>query len=163
MSGSARTCCSRRRCCWGFPPLLAVPLVGVAAAVIALPVSALLFRLRDAYFAIAAWVVAEVFRLGAAQTSPLGGGSGVSLPIDIVKSIGATREIREIIIFDATLATTLLADPDFFELHDKPTAFFDPDNAAVAVTFFSTHLRGAASPQPIDDVGRLDLSDEALC
>jgi branched-chain amino acid transport system permease protein len=92
----------------GVPPLLAVPLVGVAAAVIALPVSALLFRLRDAYFAIGAWVVAEVFRLGAAQTSPLGGGSGVSLPIGIVKSIGATRETREIIIFDATLATTLL-------------------------------------------------------
>jgi len=92
----------------GVPPLMAVPLVGVAAAVTALPVSALLFRLRDAYFAIGAWVVAEVFRLGAAQTSPLGGGSGVSLPIGIVKSIGATRETREIIIFDATLATTLL-------------------------------------------------------
>ena len=60
----------------GVPPLLAVPLVGVAAAVTALPVSALLFRLRDAYFAIGAWVVAEVFRLGAAQTSPLGGVRG---------------------------------------------------------------------------------------
>jgi branched-chain amino acid transport system permease protein len=91
----------------GVPPLLAVPLVGVAAAICALPVSALLFRLREAYFAIGAWVVAEVFRLGAAQTSLLGGGSGVSLPIDIVKSIGATREAREIVIFDATLATTL--------------------------------------------------------
>jgi branched-chain amino acid transport system permease protein len=90
----------------GVPPLLAVPLVGVAAAICALPVSALLFRLREAYFAIGAWVVAEVFRLGAAQTSLLGGGSGV-LPIDIVKSIGATREAREVVIFDATLATTL--------------------------------------------------------
>jgi branched-chain amino acid transport system permease protein len=91
----------------GVPPLLAVPLVGVAAAICAQPVSALLFRLREAYFAIGAWVVAEVFRLGAAQTSLLGGGSGVSLPIDIVKSIDATREAREIVIFDATLATTL--------------------------------------------------------
>src|SRR6202034_1178076 len=68
----------------------------------------LVFRLRGAYFAIGTWVVAEVFRLLAAQMTVLGGGSGVSLPIAIVKSIGSTRGIREYVVFEATLAATLL-------------------------------------------------------
>jgi hypothetical protein len=57
----------------------------------------------------------------------------------------------------------LFADRDLLELHDKSTSFFDPDDAAVGVTLFSTHLRGAPFAQPVDDVGRLDFSDEALC
>ncbi|MFZ0205669.1 MAG: branched-chain amino acid ABC transporter permease, partial [Roseiarcus sp.] len=45
---------------FGVPPLLAVPLAGLAAGLVALPVSVLVFRLRGAYFAIGTWVVAEV-------------------------------------------------------------------------------------------------------
>jgi branched-chain amino acid transport system permease protein len=92
----------------GMPPLAAVPIAGIAAAALALPVSALVFRLRGAYFAIGTWVVAETFKLIAAQVTVLGGGSGVSLPIAIVKTIGASKEIREYVIFEATLAVTLL-------------------------------------------------------
>jgi branched-chain amino acid transport system permease protein len=92
---------------FGLPPLLGVPIAGIIAAILALPVSALVFRLRGAYFAIGTWVVAEVFRLSAAQVTILGGGSGVSLPIAISKSIGATREMREFVIYDATVIVTL--------------------------------------------------------
>ena len=53
---------------------------GLIAAIVAVPVAALMFRLRGHYFAIGTWVVAEVFRLLASQISALGGGSGTSLP-----------------------------------------------------------------------------------
>ena len=66
------------------PPLSAIPLAGLIAAVVSLPVAALIFRLRGHYFAIGTWVVAEVFRLLASQVSALGGGSGTSLPAGIV-------------------------------------------------------------------------------
>src|SRR4051794_15960861 len=75
----------------GVPPLWAIPLAGLFAAALSLPVAALIFRLRGHYFAIGTWIVAEVFRLLASQVSALGGGSGTSLPIDIVTSIG-TRQ-----------------------------------------------------------------------
>ena len=63
----------------GIDPLLAVPLAGIGAAVIALPSAWIVFRLQGAYFAIGTWVLAEVFRLVAAQVRPLGGGTGTSL------------------------------------------------------------------------------------
>jgi branched-chain amino acid transport system permease protein len=63
----------------GLDPLLAVPLAGVFAALVALPSAWLIFRLQGAYFAIGTWVLAEVFRLTAAQIKPLGGGTGASL------------------------------------------------------------------------------------
>jgi branched-chain amino acid transport system permease protein len=47
--------------------------------------------------------MAEVFRLLASQVSALGGGSGISLPIGIVTSIGSRQE-REFIIYWLALA-----------------------------------------------------------
>jgi len=79
----------------GVHPLVAVPLAGIAAAVVAMPVALLIFRLRGAYFAIGTWVVAEVFRLIFAQVASLGGGSGTSLPVGIVKAIARNRSARE--------------------------------------------------------------------
>ena len=79
----------------GLPPLWAIPMAGVISACVALPVAALIFRLRGHYFAIGTWIVAEVFRLLASQVSVLGGGSGTSLPAGIVTSIAATRQARE--------------------------------------------------------------------
>jgi len=90
------------------PPLWAVPLVGVLAAAISIPVATLVFRLRGHYFAIGTWVVAEVFRLIAAQVSVLGGGSGTSLPAGIVISIAATRETREFLVYWTALALAVL-------------------------------------------------------
>src|SRR4029077_4743726 len=88
----------------GLPPLWALPIVGLIAAAISIPVAALIFRLRGHYFAIGTWVVAEVFRLGASQVSVLGGGSGTSLPAGIVISIASSREWREFLVYWTALA-----------------------------------------------------------
>jgi branched-chain amino acid transport system permease protein len=85
-------------------PLAAIPLAGLIGALVAIPVAALVFRLRGHYFAIGTWVVAEVFRLLAAQASALGGGSGTSLPAAIVIAIAPSRALREYIIYWIALA-----------------------------------------------------------
>ncbi len=92
----------------GIPPLWTIPLAGLMAAVVAVPVAWLLFRLRGHYFAIGTWVVAEVFRLVSSQVSALGGGSGTSLPTDIVLSIAASRAMREFIVYWVALALFVL-------------------------------------------------------
>jgi len=86
------------------PPLAAIPIAGIIAAILSLPVAALIFRLRGHYFAIGTWIVAEVFRLLASQVSALGGGSGLSLPAGIVTSIAASRQMREFVIYWIALA-----------------------------------------------------------
>ncbi len=63
----------------GVSPFLAVPLGAAVAVLVALPVSRIAFRLEGGYFAVGTWVIAEVFRLGMANVSALGGGSGTSL------------------------------------------------------------------------------------
>ena len=88
----------------GFSPLLAIPLAGLVAAFMAVPVAALVFRLQGAYFAIGTWVVAEVFRLGFSQVAALGGGSGTSLPAPIVKAIAESRDLREAMVYWVSLA-----------------------------------------------------------
>jgi branched-chain amino acid transport system permease protein len=92
----------------GVHPLLAVPIAGAVAAVVALPVAGLLFRLRGHYFAIGAWVVAEVFRLVASQISALGGGSGISLPAAIVTEMASSRQMREFLIYWLALALVVI-------------------------------------------------------
>jgi branched-chain amino acid transport system permease protein len=69
-------------------PFAAVVLAGVLAAVIALPIGPLLFRLKGGYFAIGTWVVAEAVRIIVSNIQATGGGSGKTvlsaarLPID---------------------------------------------------------------------------------
>ncbi|MGB8818771.1 MAG: branched-chain amino acid ABC transporter permease [Rhizobiaceae bacterium] len=87
----------------GWNPLIAIPIAGVAAALVSIPVAKLVFRLNGAYFAIGTWVVAEVFRLGFAQMSSLGGGSGSSLPIAIMKGMADSKAMRESLIYWAAL------------------------------------------------------------
>ena len=85
------------------PPILAVVLSGVIVELIAIPTALTVFRLKGAYFAIGTWVVAEVYRLGFAQVSDLGGGSGMSLPASIVKEIASGRSEREMVIYYTAL------------------------------------------------------------
>ena len=92
----------------GMHPLAAIPVAALAAALVAVPVAALIFRLRGHYFAIGTWVVAEVFRLLASQVSALGGGSGTSLPSSVVLSIAATRQLREFTIYWIALAQVVV-------------------------------------------------------
>jgi branched-chain amino acid transport system permease protein len=63
----------------GLSPFLAVPAGAVVAALAALPISRVAFRLSGGYFAIGTWVVSEVIRLGLANVPAIGGGSGTSL------------------------------------------------------------------------------------
>jgi branched-chain amino acid transport system permease protein len=100
----------------GVHPLLAIPLAGALAAAISVPTALLLFRLRGHYFAIATWVVAEVFRLLAAQISALGGGSGTSLPATIIIAMAPSRELREFVIYWSALGLLVLVVVAIFVL-----------------------------------------------
>jgi branched-chain amino acid transport system permease protein len=72
----------------GINPFLLLPLAFVFSAAVAAVISPLVFRLRDAYFAIGIWVLAEVARLYVSQTPWLGSVSGLPLV--------ATREMDRI-------------------------------------------------------------------
>lgn len=63
----------------GVPPYLAMVVAALAAAVVALPISLLVLRLRGGQFAIGMWVVAEALALIVALDRAIGGGTGVSL------------------------------------------------------------------------------------
>jgi branched-chain amino acid transport system permease protein len=88
----------------GIHPFLAIPLAGLVAIILALPVGKLVFRLQGAYFAIGTWVVAEVFRLVIAQITVLGGGSGISIPAPVMKALAETKFWREASIYWLSLA-----------------------------------------------------------
>ena len=88
----------------GIHPLVAIPIAGVAAAIVSVPVAALIFRLRGHYFAIGTWVVAEVFRLLASQVTALDGGSGTSLPVAVITSVAGSRQMREFVMYWIALA-----------------------------------------------------------
>jgi len=63
----------------GVGPFAAIPIAAVGCALLAVPVSLLLFRLRGGYFAIATWVVADLFRLLVSRSQTLGGGTGAGV------------------------------------------------------------------------------------
>jgi branched-chain amino acid transport system permease protein len=63
----------------GVTPYLAMVLSALGSAVLAIPVSLLMLRLRAAQFAIGMWVVAESFALLVTLDQSLGGGTGTSL------------------------------------------------------------------------------------
>jgi branched-chain amino acid transport system permease protein len=64
----------------GMNPFITIPLAAVACAVIAYPVTYLLFRLRGGYFSIATWVIADTAMLIIGTIAVLGGGTGRSMP-----------------------------------------------------------------------------------
>lgn len=63
----------------GVGPFAAIPIAAVGCAVLAVPISLLLFRLRGGYFAIATWVVADTCRLLVSRSETLGGGTGAGV------------------------------------------------------------------------------------
>ena len=89
-------------------PIVAIFIAGPIAALVAIPVAVLIFRLRGAYFAIGTWVVAEVFRLLASQLAVLGGGSGISLPAAVVIAMAPSRQLREFETYWLALGLTVL-------------------------------------------------------
>ncbi|MBL1240454.1 MAG: branched-chain amino acid ABC transporter permease [OCS116 cluster bacterium] len=83
----------------GISPFLSVPISMLAAALIAGVFAPLLFRLNGAHFAIGTWVAAETISLCFFMVPELGGGAGMSLPTDVVKSIASSRAMREMTIY----------------------------------------------------------------
>lgn len=71
----------------GVDPIVAIPLAGLFAMLIATSAAFFSFRLYGPYFAIGTWVIAEVGRLLFAQWKMLGGGTGTSLPREATKDM----------------------------------------------------------------------------
>ncbi|GGX65846.1 branched-chain amino acid ABC transporter permease [Tateyamaria omphalii] len=92
----------------GLPPIAAILIGGLLAALLSIPIASLIFRLKGAYFAIGTWVVAEVFRLTFAQIASLGGGSGTSLPVGIVRSLADGRSAREALSYWLALGAAIV-------------------------------------------------------
>jgi branched-chain amino acid transport system permease protein len=64
----------------GVNPFVAIPLAALACAVLAVPITYLLFRLRGGYFSIATWVVSDTALLIIGTIALLGGGTGRLMP-----------------------------------------------------------------------------------
>jgi branched-chain amino acid transport system permease protein len=90
----------------GLNPFVSVPLAGLIAALFALPTSRVLFRLSGAYFSVATWVVAEVYRLFVANISALGSGAGVSLTAMLAFDKGTREAITFWLAVALLIATT---------------------------------------------------------
>ena len=87
---------------WGVDPWLSVPLAGLIAAVIAVPVAWFNFRLVAGYFAIGTWVSAEVVRLLVNESDDLRGGDVRSLTREALG--GYAKETREDVTYWLALA-----------------------------------------------------------
>jgi len=87
----------------GINPFGGILLAAIVAAVVSLPVSALVLRLSGGYFAVATLVVAATFQIIASLSPSVGGTTGVSVP-------GLWRcgdVLREALIYWATLAVAV--------------------------------------------------------
>jgi branched-chain amino acid transport system permease protein len=122
----------------GINPYVAVLLAGLVALLFAVPVMAVVFRLRAAYLAVGTWVVAEVLMLIAGKLAAFGGGSGVSLPVSVVRAFGAKAEARYGTIYWMAFALALAAFAAvYLLLHSRVglglTAMRDDEEGAGAV------------------------------
>jgi branched-chain amino acid transport system permease protein len=93
----------------GVDPYLSLPLAGAVALTVAVPAMVLVFRLRTAYLSIGTWVIAEVLMLGAGKLEAFGGGSGVSLPVSVLREFGASRGARIAMIYWLAFALAMIA------------------------------------------------------
>lgn len=130
----------------GLSPLIAVPIAGLVPAFIAIPCAILMFRLQGAYLAIGTWALAEVFRLLFTQIKVFGAGTGMSLPISIIREISADRASRDMIIYylglGVGLGSVLLV---FLLLRSRAglalTAVRDSESAAASVGINQYRMR----------------------
>jgi branched-chain amino acid transport system permease protein len=130
----------------GWNTYLSIPLAGVIALIVAVPAMILVFRLRTAYLAIGTWVVAEVLMLCAGKLEAWGGGSGISLPISIVLSLGHARNDRLAAIYWLALALAGVAMiVTYFLLRSRIgiglTAMRDNEEGAAAIGVNITRAR----------------------
>jgi branched-chain amino acid transport system permease protein len=93
---------------WNTNVYLALLLAAPFAGLMSIPVSFAVFRLRGAYFAVGTWVVSEVFSLFASLIAVLGAGSGLSLTPAILREISTDRDIRDMVLYFMSLATSAI-------------------------------------------------------
>jgi branched-chain amino acid transport system permease protein len=93
----------------GVDPYLSIPLAALVALAFAVPIMVIIFRLRAAYLAVGSWVVAETLMLAAGKLSGFGAGSGVSLPVWVVRSFGSHPADRYATIYWIAFAVAALA------------------------------------------------------
>jgi len=89
----------------GVNPFAAIIPAALIAAVISLPVSALVLRLSGGYFAVATLVIAAVFQIAATLSPSVGGTTGVTVP----GLAGYDLVLREALIYWATLAVAVIS------------------------------------------------------
>jgi len=77
----------------GIAPWWGLPLAGLAGGVAAALLAPVLFRLRDAYFAIGLWVFAEIGYLLVSKSQALGGSSGRALDISAIDDVESFQAI----------------------------------------------------------------------
>ena len=94
---------------WGWDPVPAIVMGGIAALMLAVPSAYFAFRLQGAYFAIGTWVVAEITRLLIAQWKALGGGTGTSLPREATSDIIGVALVRDLFGVREAAARDILA------------------------------------------------------
>ncbi len=86
----------------GVDPYLSVPLAGVVAGGLSIPIALFAFRLRGGYFAIGTWVISEVVRLFVNDSDDLRGGDVRSLTRDALG--GYSKGTREDVTYWLALA-----------------------------------------------------------
>ena len=89
----------------GVNPFAAIIAAALIAALISLPVSALVLRLSGGYFAVATLVIAAVFQIAATLSPSVGGTTGVTVP----GLAGYDPVLREALIYWATLAVAVIS------------------------------------------------------
>ncbi len=94
---------------WGWDPVPAILLGGIAALALSIPTAFFAFRLQGAYFAIGTWVIAEVTRLMVAQWKALGGGTGTSLPREATSDILGVATVQALFGVREAAARDILA------------------------------------------------------
>lgn len=93
----------------GVSAFLAVPVAGLVCAVLAVPISYLVFRLVGGYFAIGTWVVAEVVRLVTTQVEVLGAGSGTSVRLSAFGGLSPAYRIAYVYWLGLALVVVTVA------------------------------------------------------
>jgi branched-chain amino acid transport system permease protein len=120
------------------PPVPAVALAGVVAAILAVPTAFVVFRLRGAYFAIGTWVMAEVYAGISGQIHALGVGTGMSLPVFVSRAVSSSIAGRITVLYYVGLAIGLgTVAAIFFWLRSRQglalTAIRDSETAAGSI------------------------------
>jgi branched-chain amino acid transport system permease protein len=130
----------------GMNPYVSLPLAGLVALIIAVPAMMLVFRLRTAYLSIGTWVIAELLMLIAGKLEAWGAGSGISLPVSILKVFGSSRGERISMIYWLSFGIAVLSLAiTYFLLRSRIgiglTAMRDNEESAASVGVDITQAR----------------------